>query len=234
MRKLFLLGTMLGVASAALAFGGMFSHGSKSTTYKGGVNAIGVHFGGEKSTDSPVLEPCPEGLEHNTDGSCTVCANGNVYLSYMDDPCGTETPMTGNCKSNKDCESMEGCENGACFCNLGTEGDDWEDWMCSRPNVGSCMALGGKTDIPTDDSKTFVLSEDAFTWWSAVNWCKAQGMQFVEDTEIWDFQTRQRKVDLDEEVEVWASNMWEGGANVVGPSDFNNMCHTEGAHALCK
>ena len=50
MRKLFLLGTMLSVATTALAFGGMFNHGSKSTTYKGGVSAIGVHFGGEKKT----------------------------------------------------------------------------------------------------------------------------------------------------------------------------------------
>ena len=108
MRKLFLLGTMLGVASAALAFGGMFNHGSKSTTYKGGVDAIGVHFGGEKSTDSPVLEPCPEGLEHNSDGSCTVCANGNVYLSYNDDPCGTETPMNQTpCESDDDCFQLD-------------------------------------------------------------------------------------------------------------------------------
>ena len=42
------IGTMLGVASAAFAFGGVFNHGSKSTTYKGGVNAIGVHFGEKK------------------------------------------------------------------------------------------------------------------------------------------------------------------------------------------
>ena len=61
MRKLFLLGTMLGVASAAFAFGGMFSHGSKSTTYKGGVNAIGVHFGGEKknANSEPKEATCP-------------------------------------------------------------------------------------------------------------------------------------------------------------------------------
>ena len=61
MKKLFLLGTMLGVASVALAFGGMFNHGSKSTIYKGGVDAIGVHFGGEKKTadSEPKKETCP-------------------------------------------------------------------------------------------------------------------------------------------------------------------------------
>ena len=56
MRKLFLLGTMLGVATTALAFGGVFSHGNKSTTYKGGVDAIGVHFGGEKKTSDSEQE----------------------------------------------------------------------------------------------------------------------------------------------------------------------------------
>ena len=61
MRKFLLFGTMLGVASAALAFGGMFNHGNKSTTYKGGVDAIGVHFGGEKKTadSEPKEETCP-------------------------------------------------------------------------------------------------------------------------------------------------------------------------------
>ena len=72
MRKLFLLGTMLGVAGTALAFGGVFNHGSKSSTYKGGVDAIGVHFGGEKKTaDSQASEiSCNDG---------TVCGEGCCY-----------------------------------------------------------------------------------------------------------------------------------------------------------
>lgn len=114
MKKIFLFGTALCVAGTAFAFGGILNHGSKSTTYKGGVDAIGVHFGGEKKTaDSPVLEPCPEGLEHNSDGSCTVCANGNVYLSYMDDPCGTETPMNQQCENTED--SYNRCRSRPCY-----------------------------------------------------------------------------------------------------------------------
>ena len=118
MKKIFLFGTALCIAGTAFAFGGILNHGSKSTTYKGGVDAIGVHFAGEKKTaDSPVLEPCPEGLEHNSDGSCTVCANGNVYLSYMDDPCGTKTPMNQKCgNSEEDEDPVEACPDWACPC----------------------------------------------------------------------------------------------------------------------
>ena len=99
MKKLFLLGTMLGMASAALAFGGIFNHGSKSSTYKGGVDAIGVHFGGEKKTAD--IPSCPEhsawngtscecklGWLTNESGECTCpeertcgdtcCGEGNV------------------------------------------------------------------------------------------------------------------------------------------------------------
>ena len=58
MKKVFLLGTMLGVATTAFAFGGVFNHGSKSSTYKGGVDAIGVHFGGETSDSQTEEETC--------------------------------------------------------------------------------------------------------------------------------------------------------------------------------
>ena len=112
MRKFLLFGTMLGVASAALAFGGMFNHGNKSTTYKGGLNAIGVHFGGKEKAD--IKTTCPEhstwngtscecnlGWTANESGACecpeerkcgdtccgvnNVCVDGNkcCYVEYQ-------------------------------------------------------------------------------------------------------------------------------------------------------
>ena len=94
MKKILLFGTMLGMAGTALAFGGIFNHGSKSTTYKGGVNAIGVHFGGEKKTaDTKPAEktcqdgtPCGEGCCYG-DNTCQQtlsgeyqCCNDNISL----------------------------------------------------------------------------------------------------------------------------------------------------------
>ena len=41
-----------------------------------------------------------------------VCENGNVYLSYMDDPCATETPMNQEtCETDSDCWEGSGREN---------------------------------------------------------------------------------------------------------------------------
>ena len=65
MKKLLLFGTILCVAGTAFAFGGIFkggSSGSKSTLYKGGLDVIGVHFGGKEV-------PCPANSE-KIDGLC--------------------------------------------------------------------------------------------------------------------------------------------------------------------
>ena len=179
MKKVFLLGTMLGVASAALAFGGMFNHGSKSTTYKGGVNAIGVHFGGEKSPDSKgdATEVCAEGVLKDRFGHCNICENGNVYLSYMDDPCGTETEMEGDCVSNADCESDE-------FCNLQDP-----SWNCEKPEIGVCQKIGDKQEATINGLGDVILSSNdpenySFTWWAADNWCKAQGKNLIKMTDL--------------------------------------------------
>lgn len=200
MRKIFLLGTMLGVASAAFAFGGVFSHGSKSTAYKGGVDAIGAHFGGEKKTaditaDTPscpehsekvdgicqcvsgyesdlqgnCIEICPEGILHSTrDGSCSICAEGQVYLPYMNPPC--QYTVSG-CASNDDCESNE-------YCKLEGDDEDYEARDC-YPATGTCTPLGGSSSANIVGIGTVLKSADSINWWSANNWCKAQGKNLI-------------------------------------------------------
>ena len=140
MKKTLLIGTILLATTSALAFSGMIDRitGNKSNHHSGGVNAIGVHVD-ENSTKpadidirscdseteelvgSECLPKCPDGIERNTDNSCSVCAgeNANVYLSYMDAPCGTETPM-----ERKECETGTDCwERGTdTCCNHSWEG----------------------------------------------------------------------------------------------------------------
>ncbi len=55
----------------------------------------------------------------NNDKDVGVCANGNVYLWYLEDPCSVETPMESKaCNSNEDCPFNFG-HNYSC-CDLDT------------------------------------------------------------------------------------------------------------------
>ena len=149
---------MLGVASAALAFGGVFNHGSKSSTYKGGVDVIGVHFGGEKKTadSEPEEETCPEGISRARDGSCSVCDNGKVYLSYREDPC--ENEVSG-CTSNDDCGDNE-------CCNLHRE----DDGSCDPPEEGACEEIDTVDPVVIAGLGTVVMTSESLQWWAAQNW----------------------------------------------------------------
>ena len=47
-----------------------------------------------------------------------ICENGNIYLSYNTDPCGTDTPMKGDyCTKDSDCEGRLWAINTGC-CDL--------------------------------------------------------------------------------------------------------------------
>ena len=101
MRKLFLLGTMLGVATTALAFGGMFNHGSKSTAYKGGVDAIGVHVNGKGKADIDIRS-CDSETEELVGSECCL-----KTLIYTDNDttkcCSTEGYAVQDGKCKKQC-----------------------------------------------------------------------------------------------------------------------------------
>ena len=196
MKKILLLGTIF-VATGAFAFGGMgVGHmGGRSSSYKAGVDAIGVHIrlnntnspnivlcgDNEESWQEKCLSKCPDGLQRNTDGSCTVCQNGNVYLSYKTDPCSTDASMTGNCKSNKDCSIGE-------FCNLTDT-----TWGDLKPDGGECTAIGVKdvdyNDVEVEGLGTVRMSATMLTWWAAENWCKAQGKELINISSFECYQT---------------------------------------------
>ena len=122
--KIILMGTTLLMASTALAFGGMFgSSGHKSTTYKGGVDAIGVHFGGEKeTTDSqPEESGCP--AEKQCGDYC--CQGDNVCHQDADSGeyqcCSEEWGHC--CSSNQSAYYVSGpgwlkCCDGKLYCHI--------------------------------------------------------------------------------------------------------------------
>lgn len=251
--KAFLLFTCASIiAGEALAFGGIgigSGGGHKSSTYKGGVDAIGIHINGkgkanidirtcdsatEELVGTECLPKCADGLERNTDNSCTICKNKNVYLSYMDDPCETETPMNqipcsegddGCCiassnfcrahmeesSGNNICptETAKSCtSNKDCesgeFCNLMSA-----YWECDKPDTGTCMLANAYLDVEINGLGKVRASEHVMTWWAAENWCKAHKMSLID---------------------ISAFNCYEQGTEnlVVAGTDYNGSCCANG------
>ena len=163
MNKILLFGTALLMATSVLAFGGG-GKSRKSSVYRGvGVDSVDVHINGKGGA-------CAAGVLEDRFGKCTVCANGNVYLSYKEDPCGTETIFDG-CKSNEDCNEGE-------YCNL--DGSN-----CEQPNTGTCTAIGDVLGPVNIEGLGEVINKyERMSWWSADNWCKAQGKSLIDVAEF--------------------------------------------------
>ena len=144
-------------------------------------------FGNEPTPGSPLIvdcaglgydSNCPAGRATGSDSDeCTACQDGYLYLSYdSEHPC-QEVPEDFGCTSNDD------CEEGEVYCALkGYDGN-------GHPAQGSCEPIGFFYDSSPDAEITQLLgvpvrfSSFSMTWWSADNWCRAQGKQLlpVED-----------------------------------------------------
>ena len=103
---------------------------------------------------------CNEGFELDTDNTCTVCANGNVYLPYMEDPCGTEIENFTGCRSNKDCPANSFCEM-------------YNFYECDYPEFGECMSSNAP-DVTITGLGTVKMLYRSTSWWGAYNFCKTQ------------------------------------------------------------
>ena len=138
-----------------------------------------------------------------------ACRNGNVYLSYMENPCETETIMNETiCLTEDDCTSwnsaccIEGecvsgeidsstkervCEdNEYCLKNSDCENSEYCNLSgddCRKPKTGTCTQIKKMPDVVLN-GKRFRQSQNAMSWWAAENWCKAQGMNLISLEEI--------------------------------------------------
>ena len=112
---------------------------------------------------------CSSGLLKNTDGTCTVCASGNVYMSYNSAPCATYHNFTG-CKSNRDCGENQ-------YCNL-TGSTPAQG--CPIITQGTCTDLGLiSTAFIPGGLGDVIASQTPMSWWAAENWCKAQEKNLI-------------------------------------------------------
>ena len=128
----------------------------------GSNNTVKLTYNNDLGTEpvTPTQAPCPEGISRARDGSCSICDNGKVYLSYNDDPCDTE--VSGDCTSNDDCGDDE-------FCNLTGSAMNY-------PDYGECQELDNPTPTTVGTLSNIIFSSfDMGSWWSAQNYCFAQG-----------------------------------------------------------
>lgn len=118
---------------------------------------------------------CESGSFCGMDGDNPLCCPSDHICTTAGDILGTCWKAESGCTVNADCESGE-------FCNLGTEGSE-------TPVGGTCEAIGDgipSNEVKDDDGNVvfaagqFLASLNDMNWWSARNWCKAQGRQMVQ------------------------------------------------------
>ena len=135
------------------------------------LNTVKLTYNNDLGTEpvTPTQAPCPTGVSRARDGSCSVCDNEKVYLSYNENPC--EEEVSGDCTSNDDCVTGEE------YCHIEGDGD------CDLA-TGTCTPLGGSSSASITGIGTVLKSDDCMNWWSADNWCKAQGRSLISVAQL--------------------------------------------------
>ena len=119
--------------------------------------------------DGSCLAPCGENQHRDTNNEC-VCDDG--YVLDENDTCiqieGKSCTAT---FTNADC----GGDGSGYYCNI-TEYSD-----CS-PSASTCQQITSSNyaDIDVEGLGDIRRSNNKTTWWTADNWCKAQGMQLID------------------------------------------------------
>jgi len=134
----------------------------------------GTTCGKDKICDGNGVCNCNSKYLLNTDNTCTICANGNVYLSYLSDPCSRVIDGFTGCKSNKEC--LDSLGEGY-YCRLTGS-------SCNYPTTGTCTEIGSPTTANITGLGSVVRSASSLQWWSAQNWCKAQGKNLIDVAEF--------------------------------------------------
>ena len=243
MKKFLLLSTIF-VAGTAFAFGGI-GIGHKSSSHKPGVNAIGIHIDpngkkahiitcadNEEPWEDKCLPKCDEGLERNTDGSCTVCANENVYLSYMDDPCGTDTPMNEReCETGSDCFEEVSVEDSCCVegrCRAGIYQENSDSYVCPSIDKKTCSS---NTDCVKNKEFCNLTSTEASCLRPNVGTCMDIGSKDIGYMEIAldNIGTLRKSISP---MTWWAAENWckAQGMTLIDVQKFG--CHLSGSDTL--
>ena len=154
-----------------------------------GENAVTFAF--KNTLDGEEPEPdlcenvmCPEG---------TNCSNGRCLCPTGQEVCGTIcclanqmcssdvggcVDVTGACATNADCKDADGNVDKTKYCKISARD-------CYGGGArGTCTALGGQSKANIKGLGMVYRSNSTMTWWSAKNWCEAQGKRLISYSDL--------------------------------------------------
>ncbi len=154
--------------------------------FKNTLDGEGATGGEEPEPSDPACEgvECPAGTSCSN-GRClcptgqevcgeTCCPEGQACSYNLEEGC---VPVTGECATNADCDEGEYCD---IFSPPGT------GMGCMVFAEGTCLPLGDKEEIVINGLGVLSKRSDSsiLYWWSANNWCQAQGKRLISLSDL--------------------------------------------------
>ncbi len=158
--------------------------------FKNTLDGEGATGGGEEPEPSdPACDgvDCPEG---------TSCSNGRCLCPTGQEVCGQTccpenqmcssdvggcVDVTGECTTNADCKDADGNVDETEYCKITASYAGSSVTSCYKNYSGTCTALGSSSKATIAGLGTvYRSSSSAMNWWSARNWCEAQGKRLLD------------------------------------------------------
>ena len=154
--------------------------------FKNTLDGEGATGGGEEPEPS---DPACDGVECPEE---TSCSNGICLCPTGQEVCGKKcceegqmcssdvrgcVDVSGACANNSDCETNAACKGGKCYCKISVSYTPSSS--CFKDYTGTCTAIGSKREATIAGLGTVYRSNGFMTWWSAKNWCEAQGKRLI-------------------------------------------------------
>ena len=155
--------------------------------FKNTLDGEGATGGGEEPEPS---DPACDGVDCPAGTSCSngicLCPTGQEVCGQTCCPenqmCSSDVggcvDVTGECTTNADCKDADGNVDKTKYCKISASD-------CYGGGArGTCTALGGQSEATIEGLGTVYKSNDYMTWWSARNWCEAQGKRLISVSDL--------------------------------------------------
>ncbi len=105
----------------------------------------------------------------------TCCLEGQMCSSDV----GGCVDVSGNCATNADCKDADGNVDKTKYCQISAS-RTFSETSCHKDYTGTCTAIGSKREATIEGLGTVYRSNSTMSWWSARNWCEAQGKRLID------------------------------------------------------